>query len=257
MRIKTENLEFSYSKKRILNEVNMDVYSGELVSVLGPNGAGKSTLIKCIDGLLKTKKGVLKVNGKNIKSIDRISLAKEIGYVPQTSSTVFPLTVFDMVLLGRRPHQKWNSEDLDRKKVIKALKLMNIEHLAMNHFDQLSGGQQQKVVIARTIAQDTDILLLDEATSNLDIRHQLEVMEIMRDLVDAHGKSVIMIVHDLNIASRYSDRVIIMKNGEVLASGKPHEVITEENINLVYDVEAKISEVEGKPYVLPLKVKYA
>lgn len=257
MKICIKDLEFGYSKEKILRGINLNILSGEHVSILGPNGAGKSTLIKCMDGLLKPQKGNIIVDDMSIINMKREEISKKIGYVPQSSTSLFMLKVFDMVLLGRRPHTTWRSSDKDKKKVLNALRLLNIEHLAMKNFNELSGGQRQKVIIARAIVQETDVLLLDEATSNLDIRHQLEVMSIIRKLVDDLGISVAMIVHDLNIAARFSDKIIIMNEGKIVACGTPEEVLTEENISSVYGVEICISNIKNKPYVVPLKAKYA
>jgi iron complex transport system ATP-binding protein len=210
-----------------------------------------------MDGLLKPQKGNIIVDDMSIINMKREEISKKIGYVPQSSTSLFMLKVFDMVLLGRRPHTTWRSSDKDKKKVLNALRLLNIEHLAMKNFNELSGGQRQKVIIARAIVQETDVLLLDEATSNLDIRHQLEVMSIIRKLVDDLGISVAMIVHDLNIAARFSDKIIIMNEGKIVACGTPEEVLTEENISSVYGVEICISNIKNKPYVVPLKAKYA
>jgi len=257
MRIQIENLEFGYSSKKILKGFSFDVESGELVTILGPNGAGKSTLIKCMDGLLKPQKGDIKFDGESLLNMKREQIAKKIGYVPQSSTSLFPLTVFDMVLLGRRPHMSWGNGENDKRKVLHALEMLNIEDLAMNNFNELSGGQQQKVIIARALAQETEVLLLDEATSNLDIRHQLEVMQIIRRLVEELNILVIMIVHDLNVASRYSDKIIVMKDGKIVVSGIPNEVLTEDTIANVYEVEARVNIVDEKPHIVPLKAKYA
>ncbi|MCT4562717.1 MAG: ABC transporter ATP-binding protein [Maledivibacter sp.] len=257
MTVYINGLEFSYAREKILKGINLNILPGEHVCILGPNGAGKSTLIKCMDGLLKPQKGDIRIDGRSIGDMKREEIAKKLGYVPQSSTNLFTLKVFDMVLLGRRPHTTWRSSENDKRKVLNALELLNIEHLAMKNFNEISGGQQQKVIIARAIAQETDILLLDEATSNLDIRHQLEVMDIIRRLVDELGISAVMIVHDLNIAARYSDKIIIMNEGEIAAYGTPEEVLTEENISSVYGVEICIGDIKEKPYVVPLKAKYA
>ncbi len=257
MKIQIKDLEFSYSDDKVLKGINLNILPGECLSILGPNGTGKSTLIKCIDGLLKPQKGDIKIDGQNIKDLRREQIAKKLGYVPQSSASLFPLKVFDMVLLGRSPHITWKSTKTDQNKVLKALKMLNIENLAMKNFNEISGGQQQKVIIARALAQETDILLLDEATSNLDIRHQLEVMDIIRKLVDNLGISAVMIVHDLNIAARYSDKIIILNEGKVAVSGKPEDVLTKDNITSTYGVEVSVSKIDNKPCIIPLKAKYA
>lgn len=233
----------------------MELRPSEMLGVIGPNGSGKSTLIQCIDGLLKPKNGSILLDGTDIKGISRKEMAKKIGYVPQTSSrSFFPSTVLDAVLMGRRPHLGWRSSRGDVKKAIKVLRLMGIENLAMNDINQLSGGQQQKVLIARALAQESSILLLDEPTSNLDIKHQLEVVEIIREMVAERGISAIMAVHDLNLASKYTDRIIMMKEGRIVDQGVPSEVLTQENIRSVYGVVAEvINNNGGSPHVIPVK----
>ncbi|MEA1974644.1 MAG: ABC transporter ATP-binding protein [Bacillota bacterium] len=255
MTIKVSNLEFGYSFETVLNKISFNINNGEIISILGPNGAGKSTLIKCLDGLLNSTSGDIEINGKNMKYMNRDEISKKIAYVPQATSTLFSLRVFDMIMLGRRNYTSLKNKKTDYFKVLESLKMLNIEHLAMKNFNQLSGGEKQKVILARAIVQETDIILLDEATSNLDIRHQLEVMEIIKKLSRNFGITIIMILHDLNIASRYSDRIIILNNGDIAAMGIAKEVITEEIISSIYGVESYITNVGDKTHIVPLKVK--
>ena len=254
MKLKIKDLEFSYSSTSVLENICMELASSEMLGIVGPNGAGKSTLIRCINRILKPRNGSILLDGKEIKHMSMIEIAKRVGHVPQTSSHTFPTTVFDTVLMGRRPHIGWRSSEEDLKKVVDALKMMEIEDLAMRDFNELSGGQQQKVLIARALSQEPSILLLDEPTSNLDIHHQLEVMEIIRELVVKKGISAVMAVHDLNLASRYTDRVIIMKNGRILDAGRPWDVLTQENIRDVYGVEVEvINSNDGRSYIVPVR----
>jgi iron complex transport system ATP-binding protein len=254
MKLKVNGLEFGYSSTSVLKDVTMELTESEMLGIVGPNGAGKSTLIRCIDRILKPKQGSILLDEEEIKDMRMMEIARKIGYVPQTTSRSFPTTVFDTVLMGRRPHLGWRSSESDLKKVVDVLKLMEIEDLAMSDLNELSGGQQQKVLIARALAQEAGVLLLDEPTSNLDIKHQLEVMEIIKNLVATKRVSTIMAVHDLNLASRYTDRVIIMKQGMIVGAGIPSDVLTQENIRTVYDVEAKvINGNEEKPYIVPLR----
>jgi iron complex transport system ATP-binding protein len=255
MNLHVNDLEFGYTNELVLDGVSFDVKPGECVSILGPNGTGKSTLIKCINGLLDPRNGEIEVNGKNIKNMPRIEMSKIFGYVPQSNASLFPLKVFDMVLLGRRPHLSWRSSKNDFDMVLKALKILNIEDLAMKNYNEISGGQQQKVIIARAVAQETKVLLLDEPISNLDIKHQLEVMELIKMLSEKHQISTIMIIHDLNIAARYSDKIIMMNKGKVVVSGEPEKVLTPDNIIKVYRVLAEVGVVKDKPSIIPLKTQ--
>ena len=253
MKLKVKDVEFSYSSTPILKDVCMELAPSEIVGIVGPNGVGKSTLIRCIDRILAPQKGSILLDGQDMKEMDMMKVARHIGYVPQTSTSVFPATVFDMVLLGRRPHLGWRSSEKDQEKVSEILELLEIKEFAMRDFGELSGGQQQKVLIARAFAQEPDVLLFDEPTSNLDIRHQLDVMEIIKRLVMGNEISAIMAVHDLNLASRYVDRVIMMNGGSIFSAGDPASVLSPKNIAFVYGVEVKVSNHDGKPYIIPIR----
>nr|QNO43356.1 cobalamin import ATP-binding protein BtuD [Methanosarcinales archaeon ANME-2c ERB4]QNO44117.1 cobalamin import ATP-binding protein BtuD [Methanosarcinales archaeon ANME-2c ERB4]QNO44185.1 cobalamin import ATP-binding protein BtuD [Methanosarcinales archaeon ANME-2c ERB4]QNO44887.1 cobalamin import ATP-binding protein BtuD [Methanosarcinales archaeon ANME-2c ERB4]QNO46521.1 cobalamin import ATP-binding protein BtuD [Methanosarcinales archaeon ANME-2c ERB4] len=252
MRLQIRNLRFSYGSTEILRDINMGLNPSEVLGIVGPNGTGKSTLLRCIDRILIPEGEVL-LDGQEISGMSRVEIAKRIGYVPQSMTGVFPATVFDMVLLGRRPHLSWRSSEEDMDKVLEMLDLMDIKDLAMRNFNETSGGQQQKVLIARALAQDVDILLLDEPTSNLDIKHQLEVMEILTELSKTKGISVMMAIHDLNLASRYSDRIIMLNGGGIRDVGDPASVLTAENIRSVYGVDVVVRNEDGKPYMIPMR----
>jgi len=253
MKLKIKDVEFGYSSMPVLRNVNIELAESEILGVVGPNGAGKSTLLRCIDRILIPQKGCIMLDGRDIREISRMELARKIGYVPQDGSQIFPATVFDTVLMGRRPHLGWRSSERDTEKVLETLKMLNIEDLAMRDINELSGGQQQKVFIARALTQEPELLLLDEPTSNLDIRHQLEVMEIVKRVVRERGISAIMAIHDLNLASRYADRIIMMNGGRIYAEGEPSSVLNAENIRHVYGVEAELSSHDGRPYIVPVR----
>ncbi len=221
--------------------------------MVGPNGAGKSTLLKCIDGILKCRKGTISLNGKPIKEMNRKEIAGHMAYVPQNTSFIFPFTVIDMVLQGRYPHSNGQRRKRDVEKAVKALRYTGTMNLALRHFDSISGGQQQKVIIARAIAQEAEILLLDEPTSNLDIMHQLEVMELLRYLVKKDRLSAIVSMHDLNLTSRYADTVLLLEKGKIVAAGDPVSVLTPEKIASVYNVEVVVESIRNKPNIVPLK----
>lgn len=251
MRLRIREMEFDYASRPVLRNIHMDFSAGEITAICGPNGVGKSTFIKCINRLLKPR-GTIRLEKHDLSKMSMRRVAKHIGYVPQRINNVFSITVFEMVLMGRRPHLGWNSGESDREKVTSILKLMGLEAYALTDFNRLSGGQQQKVIISRALAQEPDILLLDEPTSSLDLRHQLEVMELIKDLVAEKGISVIMAVHDLNLASRYADKILMMKHGAIYRAGNSREVLTEEGILSVYGVVAAVREESGKPYIVPI-----
>jgi len=252
VKITISNLSFSYNDHRILDDLSLVVESSEVLSLVGPNGSGKTTLIKCIDRILKPKGSIL-LDGRDMSRMSRQDVARQIGYVPQSSSSAMAITVFDAVLMGRRPHMGWMVEDADLDKVAQVLERLHLLDLAMHDFSQLSGGQKQKVLIARALAQEPSVLLLDEPTSNLDMRHQLEVMETVSGMVREKKIAAVMAIHDLNLASRFSDRLVMLKKGKIYASGEPKDLLNESNIEKVYGIKAMIMDAFGRPYIVPLK----
>ncbi|MCX6677123.1 MAG: ABC transporter ATP-binding protein [Methanothrix sp.] len=252
VKIEIKGLSFSYSSHKILEDVNLAVHDSEIVSLVGPNGSGKTTLIKCIDRILRPK-GCIFLDGRDIESLSRQEIARAIGYVPQSSTSSLSTTVFDTVLMGRKPHISWQVSDADLDKVAGILELLHLEDLAMRDFSQLSGGQRQKVLIARALAQEPAVLLLDEPTSNLDMRHQLEVMEIVRDMVHEKKISAVMAIHDLNLASRFSDKLAMLVKGKIYAKGHLGLLLSAENMAAVFGIEAMVMNVSGRPYIVPIR----
>lgn len=249
MILSVDKVGFSYKSDPVLQDVNFNVKKGDLVSILGVNGSGKSTLIKCINCILKYKQGVIQVENRNIKKMKGIEVAQKIGYVPQKSDTGF-LTVFDAVLMGRKPYIKWDVSKKDIKLTERILKVMGLEAYALRYINELSGGELQKVVIARALVQDPQILLLDEPTSDLDLKNQLEVMNIIKDVCQEHRITSLVVMHDINLALRYSDKFIILKEGRVFSTGGP-EIITSEAIKEAYGVEVQIENFQGFPLIIP------
>ena len=250
MQIRIDNVEFSYTSASVLNDISLDIDGPAFVSILGPNGVGKSTLIHCINKILQPTSGSVFIDGKNVRETSIKELAKQIGYVPYSANDTFPLTVVDTVMMGRHPHSKWKSLDNDLDVVYDTLKMLGISHLAMRQFNELSAGQHQKVMLARGLVQEPKILLLDEPTSNLDIRHQLDVTKMLKRLSAERGILIIMISHDINIAAKYADNVILMFQGKIFDVGTPSEVITEDNLRTVYGVESRVIDDEGRPHVI-------
>ena len=250
--ITIKSLTFGYIGSMILDGLNLVVEDSEVLGLVGPNGSGKTTLIKCMDKILKPKGSIL-IDGRDIDTVSRTELAKRLGYVPQSSSTPLATTVFDTVLMGRRPHISWRVSDSDLDKVADILGLLHLEYLAMRDFSQLSGGQKQKVLIARALAQEPEVLLLDEPTSSLDMKHQLEVMETISSLVKEKKISAVMALHDLNLASMFVDKLAILKGGKIYAAGEPIDLLNAKNIRDVYGVEAVVMNNLDRPYIVPLR----
>ncbi|WP_019177020.1 ABC transporter ATP-binding protein [Methanomassiliicoccus luminyensis] len=250
MRVNIDGICFSYSSVPVLKDVRLDIQGAQLVSIIGPNGVGKSTLIHCINKILEPSSGSVYIDDIDVKKYTLKELAKVMGYVPYSSSDAFPLTVVDTVLMGRHPHSGWKSTEKDLEIVYDALKSLGIHHLAMRPFDELSAGQHQKVMLARGLVQEPKTLLLDEPTANLDIKHQMEVTRMLRDLSRNKGITVIMISHDLNIAAKYSDTMIMMHEGSIFSTGSPEEVMTEANIKAVYGVDSRVIQDEGRPHLI-------
>jgi len=248
--IKIDGLSFSYSSTPVLKDITLDLTGPKFVSILGPNGVGKSTLIHCINKILSPTGGTVMLDGKDVKDITIKEMAKQVGYVPYSANDTFPLTVVDTVLMGRHPHSKWGSLDKDLDIVYDTLKMLGISHLAMRNFNELSAGQHQKVMLARGLVQEPKVLLLDEPTSNLDIRHQLDVTKMLKRLSEEKGILVIMISHDISIAAKFSDEIIMLRDGAIYAAGTPNEVITEPNLEAVYGVKSRIVDDDGRPHVI-------
>ena len=253
MKLVINKLSFSYNSIAALKNEKLELCLNEVLSIVGPNGSGKTTLLKCIDRILKPSQGAVLVDGRDVANIGLGELSKIIGYVPQSSTSTFPFTVFDMVLMGRKPYIQWSVGERDKEIVAEILTSLGISKLAARYFNELSGGEQQKVIVARALAQQPQILLLDEPTSNLDIKHQLEVLNIVKDLTRSRQLSVIMAMHDLNLASRFSDKMIMLKHGSIFAVGTSKSVLTEENIESVYGVKSHVTNsVLDRPQVTPI-----
>lgn len=247
--ISIRQLAFAYGSRQVLHGVDFGVGSGELVSVLGMNGSGKSTLLKCVTGLLRPSRGEVEINGRSTRSLSRQELAQSIGYLPQNSQPV-DCTVFEAVLIGRKPHLGWQVNDNDLTETSRILSLTGLSDYADRSTLQLSGGELQRVAIARTLAQQPSVLLLDEPVNHLDIRSQIDVMDLIRSLTLQLGIATIAVMHDLNMALRFSDRFVLMREGLVQAAGG-QEVMTAENIREVYQLHVVRHELDGIPLVIP------
>lgn len=239
--VRVAGITVSYGSHRALSNVSLEIMPGEVVSVVGPNGSGKTTLLRAIDGILRPQGGSVYIDGRDVRSYVRRELARLVGYVPQGVGAVAHLTVLEFVMTGRRPHAALAYSERDLNKALEALRLVGAEGLAPRRLDRLSGGELQRVAIARALAAEPRVLLLDEPTANLDPKHQLEVLGLVRGLAKGRGVAVVMALHDLTHAYRFSDKVVMLRSGEVAALGPPEEVITSKNIERVFGVKAIVN----------------
>lgn len=249
--IQLENIGFSYNHQAVLTEVTHAFEERSFHAIVGPNGSGKTTLIKLLNRLLKPAGGRILLEGQNLQDIGRQALARRMAYVSQFHQFLFPVSVFDTVLLGRKPYIRWTPARKDLQIVSEILERLHLEDIAHKGIDQLSGGQRQRVFIARALAQQPEIILLDEPTASLDLKHQYEVMNLLETL-RKEGLTIILAIHDLNLALQYCTDFLVLKNGGIMARGG-RDIFTEELISRTYNVQARVLEVQNRPYVLPLK----
>nr|WP_272701119.1 ABC transporter ATP-binding protein [Desulfovibrio sp. Fe33] len=249
MILSVTDLDFAYNGRKVLRDVNFDIEGGELMAILGPNGVGKTTLLKCINAIHAPCAGKVMVENRDVLRMRPDEIALGIGYVAQRNETA-RLTVFDAVLMGRKPHIVWRVGENDLKIVDSALKRLHMAHLALRHIDQLSGGELQKVAIARALVQEPHLMLLDEPTSSLDLKSQVDILTMLRRVVDEHRIGAVMTMHDLNTALRYADKVLFLKDGRIHSTGPACEV-TSEVVEEVYGLPVHIHTVQGHPLVVP------
>ena len=244
-----EHIYFNYGNEKNdfpkfnLEDVTLSFNKGEFVSLLGPNGCGKSTMLKIIIGLLKAKEGRLLLNDKDYKFISRKDLAKKIAFVPQTFSTIFPFSVYEIVMMGRTPYLNFigYETERDKKAVEDALQLVGISHLKNHGINEVSGGEAQLAFIARAIVQEPEIILLDEPNAHLDIKHQVSIFNLIKRLNREKNLLIISVSHDLNLAGYYSDRIILMKNGKIYKDDNTEKILTSENIKNVFEIDTFVS----------------
>nr|WP_225877797.1 ABC transporter ATP-binding protein [Alkalibacter mobilis] len=253
-----KNITVAYGDKIILENLNVEINKGEFVSIIGPNGTGKSTLIKAITDLIDVKNGVICIDGRKNSNISRKERAKLIAVVPQEFNIDFDFNAFDIVMMGRNPHQYGKDKDpvKDYEVVNEAMLMTNTWQLKDRYFNELSGGERQRIIIARAIAQQSDIILLDEPTSHLDVHHQLEVLELVRMLNKNKKITVLAVLHDINMAARFSDRLILLNEKKVLADGPPDYVVDEKILGKVYAMEMLVrnNNLLSSKEVIPIRV---
>ncbi|MGW6929313.1 ABC transporter ATP-binding protein [Lentzea sp. NPDC054927] len=254
-RLGAEGVTVGYADRVVLDNLDVSIPTGVITTVIGPNGCGKSTLLRTLSRLLKPRQGTVLLDGHDIARLKTKDVAKRMGLLPQTPIAPEGLTVADLVARGRHPHQswvrQWSSDDAGV--VAEALRMTGVADLAHRPVDSLSGGQRQRVWISMTLAQGTDLLLLDEPTTYLDLAHAIDVIDLVDDLHEG-GCTIVMVLHDLNLAVRYSDNLIVMKSGSIVAQGHPSEVITSELLLDTFGLQAKVIDdpVSERPLIVPI-----
>ena len=247
--LRTNDLAFGYGDTPILHGLNLTMEAGRFIAILGVNGSGKSTLLKNLNGILSPTAGSVLVDGKQLARMDGNEVARHIGYMPQKSSPS-SCTVFDAVLLGRKPHLGWHVTARDLEIVENCLHRLGLAPYALRRTTELSGGELQKVVIARALAQEPKILLLDEPISHLDIKNQMDSLGLLKRIATELGLMVVIVIHDLSLALRFADRFILLEKGRLYAEGD-QRILTPASIRDVFHIEAEIHQIGGIPIVVP------
>lgn len=250
MSLQVKALSFAYQHNSILKNISFTVMPGQLLGLLGPNGVGKSTLLKCVAHLLPLQQGEITLFDTNIFILSIKERAKLISLVPQGAQHPFPISVVDTIMMGRMPYLNFKVTADDKNKVFEVLQLFDLEEFALKKMNELSGGERQQVLIARSIAQEPRLLLLDEPTSNLDLRNQIDVLQKISDIVKKKKLTAIMAIHDINLAVMFCDIIVLLKDQSIYAEGQSKEIITQENLWKVYGVETTIVEKQNRNHIL-------
>ncbi|MEV8329901.1 ABC transporter ATP-binding protein [Streptomyces niveus] len=254
-RLRARELTLAYDDRTVVHDLELAVPDGRVSVIVGPNACGKSTTLRALGRLLKPKSGSVLLDGEELARIPTRRIAQSIGLLPQSPTAPEAITVADLVSRGRQPHQHWWQQwsEEDERAVTEAMARTDVTDLAERSVDELSGGQRQRVWIAMALAQETDLLLLDEPTTFLDIAHQVEVLDLVRRLNHEQGRTVVIVLHDLNQAARYADHLVAMKSGRIVAEGHPGEIVTAELVREVFGLESVVvpDPVTGSPLVVP------
>ncbi|GAA2691702.1 ABC transporter ATP-binding protein [Streptomyces lunalinharesii] len=254
-RLTARDLTLSYEERTVVEGLDLDVPTGAVTVVVGPNACGKSTLLRALGRLLRPRRGAVLLDGTDLAKIPTRKIAQSLGLLPQTPVAPEAITVGDLVARGRQPHQRWWQQwsAEDERAVAEAMTRTDVAVLADRPVDELSGGQRQRVWIAMALAQETDLLLLDEPTTYLDIAHQVEVLDLVRQLNHERDRTVVAVLHDLNQAARYADHLVAMKAGRIVAQGRPGDVVTADLVREVFGLDSVVvpDPVTGSPLVVP------
>ncbi|MGX9136300.1 iron ABC transporter ATP-binding protein [Rummeliibacillus sp. JY-2-4R] len=243
--IQVKEISKFFGKKVVVDKVSVDIKRGKITSFIGPNGAGKSTLLSMVSRLLDADTGEVLLDSKDVKKLKSNDFAKRVSILKQSNFMNVRLTIRELVSFGRFPYSHGHLTDEDKKKIDEAIHYMNLEDIEHDYLDELSGGQRQRAFIAMVIAQDTEYILLDEPLNNLDMKHSVQIMKILRKLVDELDKTVVIVLHDINFASVYSDFIVALKDGKVIKDGPTNEIINSESLKEIYDMDIPIQEMDS------------
>lgn len=243
--IQVENLIKKYSNKNVVDKVSINIEKGKITSFIGPNGAGKSTVLSMITRLMKKDNGEVLIDGKRLDEWDNKELSKKIAILKQSNNINLKLTIRELVSFGRYPHSEGRLTKEDEKYIDEAIDFMKLKDIQNKYLDELSGGQRQRAYIAMVIAQNTEYVFLDEPLNNLDMKHSVEMMKVLRNLCDELGKTVVLVMHDINYTSCYSDYIVALKDGKIANHGKTQDIINKEVLEGIYDMEFDIREING------------
>jgi len=244
--VEVQSISKSYGLKAVVDDVSVNIQKGKITSFIGPNGAGKSTLLSIISRLMSADTGEVLIDGQKVHETKNRDLAKKIAILKQSNHLSLRLSVRDLVAFGRFPYSQGKLTKEDHVYIDEAIRYMELEELQDRYLDQLSGGQKQRAFIAMTIAQDTDYILLDEPLNNLDMKHSVQIMKVLRRLADDLGKTVLIVIHDINFASVYSDYIVALKDGKIEAQGTVNEIITSLTLKQVYGMDMSIQEINNQ-----------
>ncbi|MEN2767025.1 ABC transporter ATP-binding protein [Ornithinibacillus xuwenensis] len=243
--IKIKELTKRYGKKNVVEKVSLTIEPGTITSFIGPNGAGKSTLLSMVSRLLEADTGEVLLDQNNVMKWKSDEFAKRVSILKQSNFMNVRLTVRELISFGRYPYSKGRLTDIDEKHVDQAIDYMNLRDMQHQFIDELSGGQKQRAFIAMVIAQDTDYILLDEPLNNLDMKHSVQIMKILRKLVDELSKTVVIVLHDINFASVYSDRIVALKDGKLVKNGPTSDIINSASLRDIYDMDIPVQVQDG------------
>lgn len=244
MAIELKHLSKSYQQQRVVNDLSLNIAKGQFTAFIGPNGAGKSTVLSMMSRLIEADQGQVLLDGQDLQQMKSADIAKKMAILKQSNHTELRLSIEDLVAFGRFPYSQGRLTEQDRQVIDRCIAYMDLDALRHRQISELSGGQRQRAYIAMILAQDTDYILLDEPLNNLDMKHSSQIMRVLKDLAENHGKSIIVVIHDINFASVYADHIIAMKEGELLYQGHPQQLMDERILQDIFDFHIPIQQVQ-------------